>query len=143
MTIRSFVLQLAGLAALVALLLLFLHQFPAIGEYQSFSWISWLCFIGISFLMFFLGKWSAMHRDRNLFVSISILLGGGKMLLAVLLVIVYSKLMQPTSRAFVIPFFLVYLCFTIFETYFMMKLAREKRSADLEVNSSENERIPS
>ncbi len=130
MTLRSFVSQLAALAVGVALLLILLHQLPQLGNNQSFSWISLSAFVVLSILMFVLGKWSAGDRNKSLFISMSILLGGSKMLLSVLLVIVYSKLMQPTSRAFVIPFFLVYLSFTIFETYFMMKLAQEKNSGN-------------
>ncbi len=126
MTFPSFAKQLVALTTLVAVLLLILHQWPIFGTYQSFSWISLLGFFLLIIAMYIMGKCSAADPNKSLFVSISILLGGGKMLLSVLLVIVYSKWVQPSSRGFVVPFFLVYLSFTIFETYFMMKLAQEK-----------------
>ncbi len=130
MTPRSFGTQLTIISVGVALLLLLMHQWPSIGQYQTFSWICWSFYVVFSAIMFLMAKWSAWDANGKLFISTSIMLMGGKMLFSVLIVILYSKIAQPTSRSFVLPFFLVYVTFTIFETYFMMKLAEEKRPSN-------------
>lgn len=126
MEFRSFALQLTLLSIVVWGLLVILHQVPGLGEEQDFSWITWGFFILLSMVMFVLSKKTALDPNKNLFLSMSIFLGATKMLLSVVLVIGYSYVMKPEGQGFVIPFFLIYLCFTIFETYFMMKLSYEK-----------------
>ena len=130
MTPRRFATQLSTISAVVALLLLLLHQWPSVGRYQTFSWICLSFYVLFSGVMYGMGKWAAWDANGKLFVSTSIMLMGGKMLFSILLVILYSKIAQPTSRNFVWPFFLVYVSFTIFETYFMMKLAEEKQPSN-------------
>jgi hypothetical protein len=40
---------------------------------------------------------------------------------------VYYKLYKPTDKYFLLPFLLVYLIFTIFETYFLLKQSDRKK----------------
>jgi len=47
-----------------------------------------------------------------------------KMMLSIILVYAYFKLGNPPSRTFLYPFFVSYLCFTIYETLFLVKLAQ-------------------
>lgn len=138
MSYRNFSYQLTGVALAVWVLLLITHQIPGLGEEQDFSWMTWGAFILISILMFMLGKWAALDRNQKLFISMSIFLGGSKMLFSVVWVIVYTTLYIPKGRGFVIPFFLIYLCFTIFETYFMMKLSYEKKPQPAELKEVGN-----
>ena len=126
MTYRSFFYQVAGAAIGAWVLLLVTHQIPGLGAAQDFSWITWGAFILFSIFMFILGKWAALDRNQKLFISMSVFLGGSKMLFSVAWVVTYMTLYQPEGQGFVIPFFLVYLCFTVYETYFMMKLSYEK-----------------
>lgn len=131
MTFRNFTIQLAGLSILVWGLLVVIHQIPGLGEEQNFSWWTWGTFIVLSIFMFVLAKWAANDENKQLYVGMSIFLGATKMLIAVLLVVIYSKVMEPKGQGFVIPFFLIYLCYTIFETHFLMKLSYEKNVGSL------------
>ena len=87
-------------------------------------------FIFFSVLMFEVGKIALQNENKNLFTSLVIGFTFGKMLLAVLIVIVYAKAFAPESQLFVAPFFLVYLIYTIFETSFMMRLGNPKTKKD-------------
>ena len=127
MTFSSFALQLALLSVAVWIALVIVHQIPGLGDEPNFSWLSWGAFILISMGMFVLGKRAAYDENKGLFVSMAIFLGAGKMLLSVILFVAYTLLVNPIGKGFAIPFFLIYLSFTIFETYFMMKLSYEKR----------------
>jgi len=50
----------------------------------------------------------------------------GKMLISVLVIFAYIQLAQPAGKLFILPFFGIYLAFTAYETYFMMKLGKTK-----------------
>ncbi len=139
MDFRSFALQLAALSLSVWVLLVIVHQIPSLGEEQNFSWITWGVFIVLSMFMFVLGKKSAYDENKSLFLSMSIFLGATKMLIAVVLVVGYSFWQKPSGQGFVIPFFLIYLCFTIFETYFMMKLSFEGENSNTKKITKSNE----
>ena len=47
-----------------------------------------------------------------------------KMMLSIILVYAYFKMGNPPSRTFLYPFFVSYLCFTVYETLFLVKLAQ-------------------
>lgn len=47
-----------------------------------------------------------------------------KMMLSIILVYAYFKLGNPPSRTFLYPFFISYLCYTVYETLFLVKLAQ-------------------
>lgn len=53
----------------------------------------------------------------------------GKIFFSLFLVIIYNHIAQPSSKVFIIPFFIVYLIFTIFETYLMMQLGQNSKPA--------------
>jgi hypothetical protein len=48
-----------------------------------------------------------------------------KMALSVALVYVYYAVFTPASRSFLFPFFLSYLIFTVFETWYLVSLAQK------------------
>lgn len=87
-------------------------------------------FILYSILMYEVGKISLHNENKNLFTSLVIGFTFGKMLLAVLIVIIYAKAFEPESQLFVVPFFLVYIIYTIFETALMMRLGNPKSKND-------------
>ncbi|MFT5909730.1 MAG: hypothetical protein ACI9XO_001246 [Paraglaciecola sp.] len=76
--------------------------------------------------MFVLGKKTAASQNVNDFSQVVFGSIIGKMFLTVFLVVAYFEVQQPQDSHFLIPFFLIYLAFTIFETAFMMKLSKVK-----------------
>ena len=73
--------------------------------------------------MYFLSHRAALSSDKNLFLQQVLLTTFMKMGLCIIVIIGYFKLAHPSSKMYAIPFLMVYLIFTIFETYFMMKLS--------------------
>jgi hypothetical protein len=49
-----------------------------------------------------------------------------KMVFSIVLLLVYKEVKQPLDGKFILPFLTIYLIFTIFETWFMVRLADEK-----------------
>lgn len=76
--------------------------------------------------MFLLAIKAAVSKDKNAFTSLIIGFTFAKLLLTVALVLVYKKIANPEGALFLVPFFLIYIVFTIFETVFMTKLGKIK-----------------
>jgi hypothetical protein len=89
-------------------------------------WWSIGLFIPLSIGQYYLAKRAAVSENKSLFHNLIIASVFFKMFLSVIILVIYRKLMQPDSGRFVLPFLLVYFIFTIFETYFMVKLAKPK-----------------
>jgi hypothetical protein len=124
MTPKNFYIQLTVISIIVALLLVLLDTSKLISSHLSLSWISWGFFILFSIGMFYASSKSATSENKNLFGQIflmSILL---KMFFCATMLIVYMLVTKPQTAFFALPFLLVYLVFTIYEVYFVTKLAK-------------------
>ena len=87
--------------------------------------ISVFCFISIS--VFMLAQKAITSEDKGFFISVILMNILFKILLSFLLLVAYAKFAQPTDKNFVLPFLMVYLIFTIFETYFLSLKSRESK----------------
>lgn len=125
MTNQQFLFQLIIITGLCAVGLWGLMEgVPDLRAYQALGWISLVGFTALSGLMFWAGRKAALSKNKNDFTSAVLGFTMGKMFLAVIIIYAYMKLAQPADKLFVIPFFGVYVVYTVFETYFMMKLGR-------------------
>lgn len=125
MTTRRFFLLL-GATSVISLLLSWIFQavFPPLRLYNGVTLGSLFVFIPLNIILFFLGKYAASSPNKYLFTSGIMPFTFIKMFLAVVLLLVYKNIWQPETKYFVLPFFTTYICFIIFETYTMVKLAK-------------------
>lgn len=124
MSQRSFSIQLGILTLITAILLFFLNRLPQLQSYSALAWVSLAAFTALSILMYLAGYRAALSENKNDFTNAILGFTVGKMFLAILVIFGYSQLANPPDKLFIIPFFAIYLIYTIFETYFMMKLGR-------------------
>jgi len=124
LSIATFFKELSITSAAVAIVLLGVHQVPACQHLPPFSWSCWLFFIVFSIIVYAMGYQSARSPNRQKFTNTTVGFIFYKMMLSVAFVFIYVKVMEPTDSLFLIPFFIIYLCFTIFETHFMIKLGK-------------------
>lgn len=128
MNLRPFLTLLAATTAVVLLLNLILRQFfNTFVQYSGVTWWSLALFIPLSIGMFFFGQRAANSENKMLFHNLIIVTIFAKMFLSVFALLIYKKIFHPETKNFTLPFFLVYFIFTIFETYFMVKLAQQKK----------------
>jgi len=127
MTKRSFYNQLTGLSLGVATLLIFLSFVPLFQVDISVSWVSLLFFILFTIAVFYVSEGAALSANPHTFTTVIMGVVIGKMFSSILIILLYIKLMNPESRYFLIPFFIIYFSFTIFELHFMTKLGKIKR----------------
>lgn len=126
---RSFFVQLISITLVTGAVLAFMHIFQLFSPYQFFSLYSLLFLALVSIVMYFLAEKSAQSPDKNAFTRMLMVFSFVKMFLAGAWVIGYHKIFQPKDAFFLIPFFLIYVVFTGFETAFMTKLGRIKPTA--------------
>lgn len=119
---QRFYIILLSLSAAVAAALIFMHSFADLAPHVLLSWGSYSFFVLFSIAVFSLGRWSAKNKNKLLFSRVFMGATVSKMLLSLSMVMAYFYVVQPDSKLFILPFFLIYICFTIFEVYFMTKL---------------------
>jgi len=120
---------LRGFALLMTILGVFLYILysSVIQQYYiDISVYSILMFSILSILLHFFLKKSVSSPNKQLFLSITLGNMLIKMIFSACLLLIYNKLTQPPDTKFILPFLIIYLGFTIFETWFMVKLSDEK-----------------
>lgn len=126
MNVRQFVSQLTIVTIIVSVVLWLLSTFPIFDTHQRLSWMSLILFVIISIIMFFSGRWGVAHANKGMFISLMYAYMGLKMLLSIIMIMLYYFYVEPESNLFILPFFTVYFIYTIFESYFLMKLNEKK-----------------
>ena len=121
---RQFFIQLFLISSLTAALLFWLNTLPKFQADSGFTWFSLALFVVLSIIMFFVGRKASLSDNKNTFTNTALLFTTAKLFLTVIIIYSYNEIMEPKSRLFILPFFAVYLIFTIFETYFMIRLGR-------------------
>ncbi|MCB0707682.1 MAG: hypothetical protein KDC34_20340 [Saprospiraceae bacterium] len=127
MSFRSFVVNLFSLTLLTVLVLYATQQvWPLMKQHQLLSWLSLGFFFLLSVLMYWTGLVTSRSENKNMFTAAVLGFVFGKMALSLMIVVIYTKEVQPESKYFILPFFLVYLVYTVFETYFLIRLGKQK-----------------
>lgn len=112
---------------------------PLLAEHLMLSISSLIFFIGFTVGVYFLAERAAHSSNLHTFSSVILGVIFIKMVFILFIIVLYKKEVNPENSWFLIPFFLIYLAFTIFEVYFMSKLGRIKpqKSKEREVQSAD------
>ena len=97
-----------------------------IRPYFDFSLLSIIFFVVLCLAFYFMGQIVSQSKNLYLFNGLVAFIVISKMTFCTLLIIVYFKKMHPGDKYFVIPFFIYYIIYTIFELQFMSKFAKKK-----------------
>ncbi|MEY3240572.1 MAG: hypothetical protein RIR11_2010 [Bacteroidota bacterium] len=127
MTTNSFLNSLALVTAATAAVLGLLHVLlENMQQHWIFSISILAVFVLLSIGLFFAGKSSARSSNKMAFNGLISGSTFGKMFLAVGLLFVYQESAKPTNQWFVALFLLIYVIFTVYEVWFLTRIAREK-----------------
>lgn len=119
---RQFFIQLTIVTFSTSILIWLFSFIPLFHDYQPLSIISILLFVSISIIMYYTGRWGVQHNNKNTFITLMYAYMGGKMILSIFVIMLYYLYVEPSTNLFILPFFLVYFIYTIFESYFLMKV---------------------
>ncbi|MBP7272756.1 MAG: hypothetical protein KA974_02890 [Saprospiraceae bacterium] len=122
----TFYLQLCIITLIVFLLLNVLYHYQGNAvSYQNLNHILVGLFVLFSIIIFEMAQRASQRSDKSAFVRLSMIASFAKLLLVLVLILAFRKIYPTLPRSgFIIPFLAVYLPFTIFESYFMAKIAK-------------------
>lgn len=120
-----FLLRLAVLSIFCALGLFFVHRYPPFAIQPILDWLILTLYIVLSLLFFLLAKLSARSADPAAFSRFYLGSIFIKLFSSLLLLLVYIETQQPTGRYYIVPFLLIYACYTVFEVYFLQKIGKK------------------
>ncbi len=95
-----------------------------VSEHNLLMYLSIGFFTALAIGVFHLSERAARMNSRNFFMQIVMINTMAKMFGSVALVIGYFYITKPNTTKFIVPFLIVYLFYTIFDAYFMMKQSR-------------------
>lgn len=130
MTFNRFITRLFLVVLVTALLLGGLSFIPALAGHRHFTWFSLLIFVVLSIGIYFPFKSAAEGKNKSLFTQLSMVFIVVKMMLSLTILLVYNRFFQPGDRFFLIPFGIIYIVFTIFETWVLGVLGKVKKQVN-------------
>lgn len=110
----------------LSLILYFLSLNEKINEYIDIAYYAIPSFTLLCVGVFFLTEFLERQPNKSMLLNLVIINVMFKFLIAIGVVVIYHKHKQPEDGIFVLPFILIYVAFTIFETYFMSLQAKSK-----------------
>lgn len=119
-----FLLYLGIVSACTALGLFLLNLLPGFQVHAGFAWSTFAFFLLFTLLAFWYGNMAARSTNKHQFTNAFMILTMIKMLFSLMIVVGYFFLAKPTDKLFIVPFFGIYLIYTVFETALLMKMGR-------------------
>ena len=113
-------------SACIALLIPIQSVIPPLAEFQTMAWMTWLLFVLLTVGLFFLGKMALSSPNRSAFDGLLLSLNFIKIASSLIFILAYLKFFEPATNWFLIPFFLIYALYTIFEIDMLTKMGREQ-----------------
>lgn len=111
----------AGTGAVLALL----HFIaPPAQSHWQFSIAATLLFMLVCAGLYYAGKSAAASKNKHAFTNLVSVSVFGKMVLAMAALFIYQQIAAPPNQWFVGIFLWCYVVFTVFEVWFMTKLAK-------------------
>ncbi len=124
---RKFYFLLGFVSLILCFVLIPMHISTALYDNIGFSIFCLLFFIILSIIVYQIGENIANSKNKNDFTRLIIGVIAFKMFAAVAIVLIYDKLFLPTSNLFILPFFIIYFCYSIFEYYILIKLGKQEK----------------
>lgn len=112
---------------IVSIILLYgLSTNERFGDYVDVGYYAIPAFSILSLSIYFITEMLERRDDKQALLNIVIINVMSKFVLTAAVIALYYKNTDPEDGIFVVPFILVYIVFTIFETYFMSEQAKTK-----------------
>ncbi len=119
MPLKSFINYLLASVFLSTAIFFVFNSFLEMSPYLDMLLYSTTFFVLSSLLIYLIGESAISRRRGNFYLSVIISNVFIKLIASFVLVAMYSKLTEPETNLFLIPFLITYLVFTALETYFM------------------------
>lgn len=111
--------------------LLFGWFLPELKPFIGLGYVAMVYFTTLSVLIYYLSRRLGTHENPYLLLYLTYAVILFKLASSVVIVYAFKRHYHPDTRYFVLPFIVVYILFTIFETAYMAKSGRLKSSKAL------------
>ncbi len=124
MPISSILKNVVLFAAIVGLGLGALQYLQLLGAHPDFAWICFVFFTLLTLLTIYITSISA--KASNKVKGTTMILGamGIKFLFSMFLILGYILAVRPDNARFILPFFVLYILFTVIETNYLLKITK-------------------
>ncbi len=124
---KAFYIGLVSITLVTTIVLVILIQQPLFTDFAGLFIAALVFFVILSLVLFYVSKRAAVHRNGMMFIYVMLFAIMIKFGFCLITLFVYNRVFRPETKFFVLPFIGIYVIYTIFETYFMMKLGRIKK----------------
>jgi hypothetical protein len=118
--------RLAFTVLLTLFLLFWIHRMEDYRNYWDISWVSVVLFVFMSVALYLISKIAVKSPNKQIFISIALGNLFVKFLVTALILGAYYKFAQPVDTKFVLPYLVIYISFTIFETVLLLRISDGK-----------------
>lgn len=123
---RYLISRLIFTVVLTMCLLFTIHRLEDYNKYWDISWVSVALFVLMSVGLYKISKLAVKSPNKQIFISIALGNLFVKFLMTGLILGIYYKITQPSDTKFVLPYLVIYISFTIFETVLLLKISDGK-----------------
>lgn len=106
------------LLTILIFVLSFIHIFK---DSLAISLSSIIFFVSLSIVVFYLGNAAARSANKNRLTQLIMILVFFKLFSCLLIIIIYDRFFHPANNYYVLPFFLIYILYTVFEVIMLTK----------------------
>ena len=96
----------------------FIHIFK---DSLAISLSSIVFFVSLSIVVFYLGNAAARSTNKNRLTQLIMILVFFKLFSCLLIIMIYDRFFHPPNNYYVLPFFLIYILYTVFEVIMLTK----------------------
>jgi hypothetical protein len=82
-------------------------------------------FVALNIIVFYLGVAAIKSPNHNLMTQLTMILVFFKLMSCLIIVIAYDQLYHPANDTYIIPFFLIYITYTVLEVTMLTKLNKQ------------------
>ncbi len=90
-------------------------------SFKQFTWVCYAFFVSMSLVMFFILKLANSQQPSISLTSVVLLLLGIRFLTSASFIVLYILFFHKGDNYFIVPFFVMYGIFTIFESIYLQK----------------------
>ena len=124
MSVKEFYKKLGILTATLTIIIFMGSKIPALASSLWFSIAVIALFAILSAAIYYLGKRTVHDTNKTLFMAVAISSIFIKIALTLAILFTYQASAKPTTKLYLFPFLGIYLSYTIFETWVMMRLSK-------------------
>jgi len=100
------------------------HRIESLGEHTQLSLWGIVVFSIYSLVLYYLSNIALGSSNKGLFTALHLGTIAIKMMITIGIVLIYKQQFQPEGKMYLLPFIILYICYTSFETWMLMKMSK-------------------